>query len=237
MVDRSKQFEKCQAYIMSHTDSQETGEGSPHGRYPSITLSRETGAGAHTLGDKLADYLNAKTGEDEPRWTVFDKNLVQQILEDHDLPVHLEKFMPEDKSSQIKDAFGDWLGAHPPNWELMKHTQDTVYRLARMGHTILVGRGANIITRNLPNILHLRLVGDLEQRVKRCIDYYQIGENAARDLIKKQDKARRRYLQAYYDREIDDPMDYHFVINVDRFTIDKLVKFVGGLVIRRSRNI
>jgi cytidylate kinase len=235
MVDRSKQFEKCQAYIMSHTGNQEPGEEKAPGRYPSITLSRETGAGAHTLGDKLADYLNARKGKAEPRWTVFDKNLVQQVLEDHDLPGYLEKFMPEDKSSHIKDAFGDWLGAHPPNWELMKHTQETIYRLARMGHTILVGRGANIITRDLPNILHLRLVGDLEHRVKRCMNYYQIGENEAMELIKKQDKARRRYLQAYYDREIDDPMNYHFVINVDRFTTDQLVKFISGLVVRNSR--
>jgi cytidylate kinase len=234
MVDRIKQFEKCQAYIMSHADGRETSSEQVAGRLPAITISRETGAGAITLGDKLADYLNTQAGAD-PLWTVFDKNLVQQVLADHDLPGHLEKFMPEDSSSHIKDTFGDWLGAHPPNWALLKHTQETVRRLARMGHAILVGRGANIITRGLPNMLHLRLVGNMENRVKRCMDYYQVGENEARELIKKQDRARRRYLQAYYDREIDDPMDYHFVINVDRFTTEQLVEFVGGLAGRSGR--
>jgi cytidylate kinase len=67
------------------------------------------------------------------------------------------------------------------------------------------------------------------------MDYYQISENEAGELIKKQDRARQRYLQAYYDREIDDPKDYHFVINVDRFTTGQLVEFVGDLAIRPGR--
>ena len=230
MVDLRKQFEKCQAYIISHVSSGEISSQSMTRQYPSITISRETGAGAMTLADKLVDFLNNQPGGPDSLWTVFDKNLVQQVLEDHDLPTHLEKFMPEDKPSHIKDTIGDMLGTHPPNWELVKHTQETIYRLAKMGRCILVGRGANIITRDLPNMLHLRLVGDLENRIKRCMDYYQIGENEARELIKKQDQARRRYLQAYYDREIDDPKDYHFVINVDMFTTEKLVEFISNMI-------
>ena len=33
-----------------------------------------------------------------PPWTIFDRNLVERVLEDHDLPARLAKFMPEDRA-------------------------------------------------------------------------------------------------------------------------------------------
>jgi hypothetical protein len=34
------------------------------------------------------------------------------------------------------------LGLHPSGWTLVQHTTKTILRLAGLGHTILVGRGA-----------------------------------------------------------------------------------------------
>jgi cytidylate kinase len=230
MLERSNQFEKCKSYIISQTKKAEKEGAPPTGSNPAITLSRETGAGALTLGEKLAEYLNQHAASAHCSWTVFDKNLVEKVLEDHDLPARLGKFMPEDRPSTLEDAFGDILGTHPPNWDLVKHTQDTIYRLARMGNCILVGRGASIIAEDLPNVLRVRLVGSLEKRVIRCMDYYGIDEEEARKLVRKQDRARRRYVLAYYDREIADPLNYHLVINVDLFSSEAIVKLIGDTI-------
>jgi hypothetical protein len=232
MVKLSQRLEKFHAYVESHVKRVE-GEGRGAGRKPAITLSRETGAGAVTLGDRLADYLNKRGEAGDCPWTVFDKNLVKKVLEDHELPKRLEKFMPEDKPSHVEEAVGDMLGLHPPNWELVKHTYETIYRLAKLGHCILVGRGANIITCDLHNVVHLRLVGSLEKRVAHCMDYYGITNAEAGELVKREDRARRRYLLAYYDVEIDDPTNYHLVINVDKFDTQRLVKLIGDLVSQR----
>lgn len=137
--------------------------------------------------------------------------------------------MPEDSPSHVKDAVGDMLGLHPPNWELVKRTGETISRLARTGRCIVVGRGANIITRNMPNTLHLRLVGSLERRVAHCAEYYGIAEAEASERVKKQDRARRRYVLAYHDEEIEDPTNYHLVINVDSFTTQTLTEFIASI--------
>ena len=228
-------FEKCQGYIASQARRlKEKGRIAGHDP-PAITISRETGAGAVTFADYLAEYLNQKFPSAECAWTVFDKNLVKQVLEDHDLPARLEEFMPEDRPKHVEDAVGDMLGVHPPNWKLVEHAEDTIYRLAKMGNCILVGRGANIVTEDLPNVFRLRLVGSLEARVKRCMDFYKIAEKAARDLIKTQDRGRRRYLLAYFDRDVDDPLDYNMVINVDSFTSESLARLISEWVTNRSR--
>jgi len=230
MTEQSKQFEKCQSYIISQVKKAEKEGKGPAGLNPAIAISRETGAGAITLGRKLVEYLNDRADGVETVWTLFDKNLVKQVLEDHDLPARLEKFMPEAKPSTLEDAVGDILGTRPPNWDLVKLTQQTIYRLARMGNCILVGRGASVITHDLPNVFRVRLVGSLEKRVVRCMDFYGITEDEARKLIKKQDRGRRGYVLAYYDKEIEDPLNYHLVINVDTFTSGAIVKLIGDAV-------
>ncbi|NIO28662.1 MAG: hypothetical protein GTO29_08925 [Candidatus Latescibacteria bacterium] len=234
MAEPGKRFEKYQDYISSQIKRAEK-EGRPAKPNPAITISRETGAGAIPLGDRLAEYLNERFGSAECQWTVFDKNLVKQVLEDHGLPERLEQFMQEDKPSLLDETVSDMLGIRPPDWELVKHTHETIYRLAKLGNCILVGRGANIITQELPNVLHLRLVGSWEKRVNRCMELYGITKAEARELIKKQDRARRRYMLAYYDTDIDDPANYHLIINVDRFTTEALVQLIGDMISNWSK--
>jgi hypothetical protein len=48
---------------------------------PAITLSRQSGAGALTVGNLVAEHLNLDYQGDPPRpWAVFDRNLALRIL-------------------------------------------------------------------------------------------------------------------------------------------------------------
>jgi cytidylate kinase len=229
MTEPSQRFEKCQSYITSHIRRAEMEEAPGEG-HPTVTLSREAGTGAIDLSDKLVDYLNLRIKDTTYPWTVFDKNLVKLVIEDHALPERLERYMPEDKVSRITDTISDMIGLHPPSWELVKHMHSTIYRLAKLGNCIIVGRGGNIITRDLPNVLHLRLVGAVDKRIERYKDQHDISREEAGERIKKEDRTRRRYLLTYYDVEIEDPANYHLVINVDRFTSEQLVEFIGKMI-------
>ena len=76
-------------------------------------------------------------------WMVFDRNLVEQVLEDHHLPNHLARLMPEDRVSDLTDMLHQMFGFHPPFWTLVHQTSETILRLANQGNVILIGRGAN----------------------------------------------------------------------------------------------
>ena len=113
-----------------------------------ITISREAGAGGRTVAELLGLRLTAaeKTLAPSP-WVVFDANLAKQVLEDHMLPANLEWFMTEDAQLLPVEAIvEEVLGLHPAGWRLVQHTTQTILRLAGLGHTILVGRGGNVIT-------------------------------------------------------------------------------------------
>ena len=223
-------LDRCRAYVLSQLGTSGKVKQPRPFACPAVAISRATGAGGLTLAEELATRLDAGRPKDTPSWTVFDKHLVKQVLEDHQLPERLEQYMPEDAPRLVDETLGEMLGLHPPTWRLVQLTADTIYRLASMGHCILVGRGSTLVTRKLPNVLRLRLVGSLEKRVKHVMDYYDMDESEARSFIKKQDRARKRYVMAHYDADIDDPLNYHMVINVDDIPHDLLLDQLTAVI-------
>jgi hypothetical protein len=227
-------FEKCQTYIDCHTkSSRQTGSLGAYQRLPSITISRLTGAGGLSLGERLVTLLQARAPKPEVPWTVFDKNLVEKVLDDHHLPQSLAKFMPEDRMSAISDAMEELLGLHPPSWKLVAQTTETMLKLAELGHAILIGRAANIITAKIEHVLHVRLVASLETRVQRVQKRYDLSKKAALAFIEKEDAGRVRYVKRYFKQNIDDPLLYHLVINTDWFPLDQTAELIAQLVSKK----
>lgn len=70
---------------------------SPKPQLPAITISRESGAGAISIGQLAAKILDERCpGVPAIPWAVFERNLAEKVLQEHDLPAALERFMPED---------------------------------------------------------------------------------------------------------------------------------------------
>jgi hypothetical protein len=81
---------------------------------PAITISREAGPGAITIGNLAAKILDERCpGDPACPWAVFERNLAEKILQDHKLPAALERFMPEDSAFPLNDAIETVLGLHP----------------------------------------------------------------------------------------------------------------------------
>lgn len=182
---------------------------------PFVTLSRETCAGATTLGQHLLALLNGAKGADGRSWLFLDNNLLTHALTTRDLPEHLARYLPEDRISEIEGTIGEILGLHPSLWELERRVAEAILQIARLGCVILAGRGAHLITRDLPGGFHVRLVASRAIRLQR-LQELQPGERAAAArLLQEKDDARRRYVRASFGQELDDPHAYDLIINTD----------------------
>ena len=87
--------------------------------------------------------------------------------------------MPEERRSYIQEVLEDQMGVRPPSSVLAPMIAETVLHLVSAGHIIVVGRGANIITRRMPNVFHVRLIGSLPQRIERLRQMQQVNAAAA----------------------------------------------------------
>jgi cytidylate kinase len=228
-------FERYQSFINYQLQpSQPRVPAKSASLWRAVTISRQTGSGAHTVGEELAKYLAAQSPKDTPPWTMFDRDLVNKVLADHNLPERMAKFLAEDRISEIDDTLDEFFGLHPQSWVLVRKTAETILKLVDIGRVIIIGRGGGIITRKLDYVLHVRLVGSLEHRIEYVKDYYKLDEKAARAFIHREDRGRSRYLRKYFNEDIDDPLLYHLVINTDKVPPAQAAKAIGQLVLAKS---
>ena len=145
-MNSSLEYNRCLSFIHSQVSPNAAplvGHPLLHPQ-PTITISRLTGAGGHAIAAKLATLLRERAPGLRP-WMVFDQNLVEKVLEEHNLPKELACFMPEDRRSELNDIVEELLGLHPPSWTLIRQTTETILHLAELGNAILVGRAGNVI--------------------------------------------------------------------------------------------
>jgi cytidylate kinase len=224
-------LDSCLSFINSQS-TPITQTGTVAGLRRAVTLSRQAGCGAVRVAEKLADYLQQHSPPSGPKWTVFDRQLMAKVLEDHNLPRHLAKLLPEDRVSRVQYFIADIFHVHPSENTMLKLIAETVLQLAELGNVIIVGRGANIVTARLPHVFHVRLVADLEDRVRRIArdDHKSVEE--ARRFCLEEDPARTRYLKTYFNADINDPLRYHLVINTSRIDYESAARMIGEATLR-----
>jgi cytidylate kinase len=224
-------YERCLAFVQCQLQPASAAilPPEPAKGWRAVTISRQTGSRGYEVAEALADYLQARTTNRCP-WTVFDRNLVERVLAEHHLPGQFARFMPEDRHSEIENILGDVLGVHPPSPSLVAKMTQTIQHLAELGNVILLGRGANVITRGLDYVFHVRLIGSLERRVEYIRKVRQIGEREAREFIHSEDRGRDRYLKTYFHKDVNDPLLYHLTINSDLMSSEKAAEIIGEAI-------
>ncbi|MGC3959633.1 MAG: cytidylate kinase-like family protein [Verrucomicrobiota bacterium] len=210
---------KCQTVLDLELRPVTTAKTNPEATsLRAITISRQAGCGAAEVAKRLAHRLQRRSPA--APWTVFDRNLIEQVLKDHNLPTHFSKHLPEDRVFEIQDVIDELFGVHPPTWTIVEYTKETILRLAQLGHVILIGRGAHLITASMPGVFHVRLIASLADRLEHAQHSYEMTLNEAREFIAREDKGRARYLKKYFAVEADDPLNYSLTINTSRVSYD-----------------
>lgn len=196
-----------------------------------VTVSRQAGCGAVEVAEKLARLLQGHSPKGAPPWTVFDRNLMSKVLEDHQMSASFAKFLPEDRMTELQDVVDELFGLRPASWTVIQDTAETMLKLADVGSVILIGRGSNIVTSKLGGTFHVRLVAPFDQRVERAHRAYKMSVKEARDFCKREDLGRERYLKKYFNADVNDPVLYHLVINTGMLSCTEAAKIIADAAI------
>ncbi len=225
---------KARKYIESHSKLRdEFAEKKIVKPGPCITISRQCGIDTESLCENLITSFNLIKTDDTAEWAVFDKNLIEKVIKDHDLPERLNKFLSEEKISTINSMLNELLGVHPPILKLVHKTSSTILKLAQVGNVIIVGRGANIITSHLKNTFHVRLIAPKNIRRKNIEKKLNVTRKEAEEILEREDKARKEYIETYFRKDIDDPLLYDVVINTAKLDEDMLMKILRDMIVER----
>lgn len=228
-------IERAGSYLNLHASSAGPDPAQPPpGLF--ITISREAGAGATTLANLLAKCLESTRPPGARQWRTFDGNLVEAMLHERRFNNGLARYLPEDSVSEIDATVGELLGLHPNLWELIRDTGQLIRRLAQDGHCILIGRGANFLTRDIAGGLHLRLVGDPDDRARHMAEKLGMSLRQARLRNESADRARNRYTLKHFNRSVTDPSGYDALFNTSRISPEEICDWLAGVIRTREKS-
>lgn len=194
---------------------------------PAITITRQTGSRAVTIGKLLVENQQSRVEEGEPKWQLFEKDLVNYVLRKSGLPESLSKYYPENPTPFVEDALEDIVGLHPSSYKINEWCHSTIIELCRKGHAIIIGRASNLLTRDLPNTLRVRFVGSLEVRAAHVMKIMNLSERDAYDHIRHEDTLRKRYARMNFKQsDVDNPQHYDLVLNTDRLSDQAIVEII-----------
>lgn len=189
-----------------------------------ITISRETGSGGHTIGKLLAERLG---------YAFYDKEIVasaaKQMGIDERLILENGENMSEQDYIDMKSGFIPHYKKPDVPYEEIKEAQDRVIRsIADKGNCVIVGRGADYILRERPDVVNVFVHADMEHRVRRVQRHEGITgqEERIRKELEKKDRSRAMYYRYFAQREWGKVGNYTLSLDAGVFTKTQCVEVI-----------
>ena len=206
-------------------------EDIPGSGFPFVTISRQAGAGGNLLSSVLhGEFLKYRENSLFEGWHVFDKELCDLVARDPLLLNDIEALMARKHSSDFNSFVESLLTGRSEQETLERTTFKVVRMLAMIGKVILLGRGGALVTADLPQGVHIRLVAPEAHRVARVMKSLKLGKMDAHDFLERQDASRRKLIKLFFQRDIDDPLLYDMVCNTGKVGMDVIAQAAMELV-------
>lgn len=186
------------------------------GTFPFVTISREAGAGGVSLGQSLVDHLN-RHRRSGPEWELWDRRLVEQVSQQHDLPAEWIDTLEDRDFSWLSELFSGLDVGEANEFTVYRRVSEAIRRLAKRGHVVIVGRGGTYITADLPQAVHVCLVARVEYRIAHLARLLGVDRDAAADEVERRDANRQAFWDRYFAtrRGVED-----FTITLNTQTLD-----------------
>ena len=99
-------------------------------------------------------------------------------------------------------------------------TSTVIKDLADGGNVVIIGRGSNMILRDMPGVLHVGLIAPMERCVRTIVEREHLAPKDAEKFIADMDEARVVYFKKFFKVQPDDPNLYHVVLNMGTMGVD-----------------
>lgn len=192
-----------------------------------ITIGRQYGSGGLEIGQKLAEELGVNLYDKEMlKRAAKESSLCEELFEAHD-----EKSTNSFLYSLVMDTYSLGYSATgyvdmPINHKVFLAQFDTIKKIADEGPCVMVGRCADYALEDYKNVINVFIYADMEQRIRRIAQKYDLTDAKAKDVIQKADKKRASYYNYYTNKEWGDAKGYDLCLNSGKLGIYGTVKAI-----------
>ncbi|MEX0885797.1 MAG: cytidylate kinase-like family protein [Phycisphaeraceae bacterium] len=201
---------------------------------PFVTISREAGAGGHSIEDRLVARLR-EIDQHDPPWTGFDKELGEMLAGESELYRTLVDTLGEDTRSWFREVFANLTSSSATDSEfaIYRKVAEAMRALAEHGRVVLIGRGGVFITRSMPGGVHVLLVAPEEDRIEHLARRRGISEAAAAEEVRRVDASRAAFYKKYWwDRPVGPAsftVTFNTAVSTDQQIVDAILPLIPGI--------
>lgn len=192
-----------------------------------ISIGREFGSGGHDIAERLAKHYDIP---------LYDKEIFEHVAEKGDINPEVAKFYDEKPLNPIfypVSMDGSYL---PLEQTVANHIFDFIRQKGEKERQsfVIVGRCAEYILRDNPNMVSIFILGDTDSKKARIMEKYDLDGKAALNRMKKEDKIRKTYHNFYADGKWGDSRNYDLCINSSTLgieeTLNAIIHFVDAFI-------
>lgn len=169
-----------------------------------ITIGREYGSGGRFIGKLLAEKLGIG---------FYDSELLVKAAEESGLSEAVFKNYDEKKDGFIMNGMGMYSYDMSLGQKVFLAQFDAIKKIANTESCVIVGRCADYVLKDYPNVVNVFICAPLEDKIERAVTYYGLNPNKAASQIAKMDKKRRSYYNFYTDKDWGKANNYDLCIN------------------------
>jgi cytidylate kinase len=210
-----------------------------------ITISREVGSGGDQIARRLCELLG---------YRYFDKTLMAQVAKEQGVSDTEVVDFSEDnyrvrgfidallrRSARVATATTMGTTTRGERTRVVQDVDEemaasfvrtTIRALRAHGQVVVVGRGGQAILRDAADVLHVRMIARLEDRIHEVTQAEGLTREAALTLIGERDRATTEYLRRFYAIDWADPSLYHLTVNTSLVGREAAVEMLASIARR-----
>lgn len=203
-----------------------------------ITIGRRMGSGGRALGRLLADKLGI---------AFYDKQLLLDAAKRAGLCPAMFERNDERRPHFISGLFNFNMGMSAvPTYtsstisddSLYKAQCDFIHEIAAAGPCVIVGRTADYVLRDTPNVINIFVHADIDDCARRIADREPgLTLEQARRYAEKTNKLRAGFYNFYTDKRWGDSSGYDMTFNSSSMSLEDIADMVIEYLKLKSRHV
>lgn len=169
-----------------------------------ITIGREYGAGGRSIAKVISETLNIP---------YYDKDIIKLTAEKTGFT---EEMIHGTEEREAGRNIFNWLmpsGAASSYDQAILAQAQTIRHIAKQGPCVIVGRAADYILRDFPNVINVFVHADPEDKIKYAMDTFDDTREQAARRVRHSDAARESYYHYLTKGKWGDLTNYHLTLS------------------------
>ncbi len=185
-----------------------------------ITVAREYGSGGRYIGRLIADKLGIK---------FYDKDFIQKVAEETGLSEDYIENHEQKRDSLANLNNGYYFGLDNAD-ELFIQEANLIKKIADKESCVIIGRCADFILQDKENVLKIFVYSDINHKIKRATEIYDLDETKAKKEIKRIDKLRANHYKYYTEKQWGNHTNYDICINSDTLGVEESADLICNMI-------